>query len=102
MKNISNQQENIRPYVSLIYLKTLSNNEGESLERYSTNDIPRKFLKKCRWCGFKKRKCLMNPKLCSALHKQCYRCSKRGHFPKSGLRRIKWCPVQTAGICKHL
>ena len=40
-------------------------------------------LKKCRWCAFKKRSCVLDRTLCTAFEKKCYRCSKTGHFPRS-------------------
>ena len=45
--------------------------------------IKKRFLKKCRHCNFKKRSCILNPSSCEALNRNCFQCSKRGHFPKS-------------------
>ena len=43
----------------------------------------KKTLKKCRFCNFKKRSCLLDPDQCKALHSQCFKCNKKGHFPAS-------------------
>ena len=43
----------------------------------------KKKLKKCKFCNFKKRSCLLDPEQCKAIHSQCFKCSKKGHFPAS-------------------
>ena len=45
--------------------------------------ISRRNLKKCKHCGFKKRKCNINPSSCKSLVQICFKCEKYGHFPKS-------------------
>ena len=44
---------------------------------------PKKKLKKCRFCNFKKRKCMLNYFSCKALQLSCTKCLKIGHFPQS-------------------
>ena len=43
----------------------------------------KKSLKRCRTCHFKKRQCILNPNLCTAINHVCSHCKKPGHFPKS-------------------
>ena len=43
----------------------------------------KKKLKKCKFCNFKKRSCLLDPEQCKALYSQCFKCNKKGHFPAS-------------------
>ena len=45
--------------------------------------VSKKRLKKCRFCGFKKRSCLIDSSGCKARQLNCVKCSKLGHFPKS-------------------
>ena len=45
--------------------------------------ISRRNLKKCKHCGFKKRKCNINPSSCKSLVQICFKCETYGHFPKS-------------------
>ena len=44
---------------------------------------PKRCLKKCRYCNFKKRSCFFNPHSCKAKQLRCYSCLKMGHFPQS-------------------
>ena len=43
----------------------------------------KKCLKKCRFCNFKKRSCILNSVSCKAKTLKCHTCSKYGHFPQS-------------------
>ena len=43
----------------------------------------KKKLKKCRYCNFKKRSCLLDFENCKALQSHCFQCNKKGHFPRS-------------------
>ena len=45
--------------------------------------LPKKQLKKCRYCHHKKRSCSLNPSSCAALNKTCRKCGKLGHYPRS-------------------
>ena len=45
--------------------------------------MSKKKLKKCTFCNFKKRSCLLNPTECKALECYCFKCFKKGHFPAS-------------------
>ena len=45
--------------------------------------LPRKKLRKCLKCGFKKRSCVLDPQNCTAMNNFCFRCERPGHFPKS-------------------
>ena len=40
-------------------------------------------LKKCRYCNFKKRTCIVDPFSCKALKLKCFKCRRSGHFPQS-------------------
>ena len=53
------------------------------MNSYDVDGIPKRFLKKCRNCGFKKRSCVRTKMSCKALQLTCYTCKKLGHFPKS-------------------
>ena len=55
----------------------------EILKKYSKQCIPKRYLRKCKNCCFKKRSCFISPLSCSALSRLCYSCNKPGHFPKS-------------------
>ena len=44
---------------------------------------PKRLLKKCRYCNFKKRSCALNSSSCVAQIKRCFKCKKRGHYPQS-------------------
>ena len=46
-------------------------------------NVPKKCLKKCRSCNYKKRTCALNPWSCKAQNLICYKCSRYGHFPRS-------------------
>ena len=43
----------------------------------------KKSLKKCRTCNYKKRQCVLNPSMCTAINRICSYCKTVGHFPKS-------------------
>jgi hypothetical protein len=49
----------------------------------------KRFLKKCRYCNFKKKSCFINPSSCPALSSNCFRCYKQGHFLQSICCKIK-------------
>ena len=53
------------------------------INNYAAENIPKRYLKRCRICGFKKRSCVTSRMPCKALKKICYACEKLGHFPKS-------------------
>ena len=53
------------------------------IERNLILKTSKKKLKKCRFCNFQKRSCLLDPDQCKALHSQCFKCNKKGHFPAS-------------------
>ena len=44
---------------------------------------PKRLLKKCRYCNFKKRSCDLNSYSCVAQIKRCFKCNKKGHYPQS-------------------
>ena len=52
-------------------------------QKIDLKTVPKRLLKKCRLCCFKKRSCFMTPSLCTALEKRCFNCWEKGHFPKS-------------------
>ena len=58
-------------------------------------DISKKLLKKCRYCNFKKRICLIDPTSCNAKQSNCFRCQKTGHYPQSLNCKIKNCKTKT-------
>ena len=53
------------------------------IKKIEINKTPKKGLKKCRFCNFKKRSCSIDPSACTAKDKTCWRCNKVGHFPQS-------------------
>ena len=50
------------------------------LEKVQIMETPKRKLKKCRFCNFKKRSCLLNQGSCQAKKKSCWSCQKIGHF----------------------
>ena len=65
----------------------LSENHEEDfkklIKRFEIITAKKKSLKKCRTCNCKKRHCMLNPDMCSAINQTCSNCKKIGHFPKS-------------------
>ena len=57
--------------------------QSEILKKYSKQCIPKRYLKKCKNCCFKKRSCFISPLSCNALSRLCYSCNEPGHFSKS-------------------
>ena len=55
----------------------------ESVEKVQIMKTPKRKLKKCRLCNFKKRSCLLNQGSCQAKKKSCWNCHKIGHFTQS-------------------
>ena len=45
--------------------------------------MPKRQLKKCKYCHHKKRSCSLSLSSCDALSKICRKCGKLGHYPKS-------------------
>ena len=45
--------------------------------------LPKKKFERCIYCHFKRRQCMQNPERCKARKKQCVRCKKTGHYPRS-------------------
>ena len=80
----SNVLDNLRMFASKSFLEKI-NDEGLSMMKQvcTLNTIPKRFLKKCKLCCFKKRSCFACPSLCKAIDRTCYACGKQGHFPKS-------------------
>jgi hypothetical protein len=65
-------------------LQVLENNEDEDLDSIiRIKKMPKQLLKKCKYCHFKKRSCVLNPSLCSARNLTCFKCDRKGHFPQS-------------------
>ena len=63
---------------------------------FSLENIPRRFLKKCKFCGYKRRSCFLRPSPCKALDKTCFKCGIEGHFPKSKKcngRKLEFCRI---------
>ena len=56
---------------------------ANSTVRNSVLKTPKRFLRKCRHCSFKKRTCVVDPFSCNARHKNCSVCFKVGHYPQS-------------------
>jgi len=76
----SQQSIPLEKFASKSFLNTI---EDKMKETYSLETIPRRFLKKCKLCCFKKRLCFSSSSQCKALEKICFTCGKQGHFPKS-------------------
>ena len=77
---LSKSLNDIRKFASKSYLKKEMKNKTlykMNREMFSLETIPRKFLKKCKFC------CFLYPSFCSALDKTCFSCGVKGHFPKS-------------------
>ena len=53
------------------------------MNKVQIKTIPKKRLRKCRYCNFKKRSCLLDKSSCKAVKKVCGKCKKPGHYPKS-------------------
>ena len=53
------------------------------LHKLDIMKTPKQMLKKCRFCNFKKRSCLLEPESCQAKKKVCWNCEKLGHFTQS-------------------
>ena len=53
------------------------------LEIINVLKTPKKSLKKCRRCNFKKRSCILDPLSCSSIGNNCSKCQKNGHYPQS-------------------
>ena len=53
------------------------------IRKLNIQTTQKRFLKKCRYCNFKKRSCVSNVSSCPALHSNCFKCHKQGHFPQS-------------------
>ena len=81
--------ERIKKYATPLCLNILKEKKNICLQKWTLEVIPKKYLKKCRWCGYKKRRCFSNPNFCSAFNKECFSCNKVGHFPKSILCKSK-------------
>jgi hypothetical protein len=69
------------------HFETLKDNEKKDLpkivERLNIIQTPKRFLKKCRYCNFKKRTCSLISSSCPARAKTCVICHKQGHLPQS-------------------
>ena len=59
----------------------LTEKEIEAIANSDSPELDSK-RKKCRRCNFKKY-CHLNAMACTALHRNCTRCAKPGHFPQS-------------------
>ena len=65
-------------------LKSCANENSLQIIGESTAEfIQKRCLKKCRFCGYKKRSCAKNTLSCKAHDKRCFICKRQGHFPKS-------------------
>ena len=77
-KVLEDSDEEILP----ILIAKIKNKQIET-KQIKSKQIRKRFLKKCRYCHFKKRSCSLNPSSCEAQSKNCFKCGKRGHFPQS-------------------
>ena len=50
---------------------------------------PKRLLKKCRKCNFKKRTCFLNSSKCKASLRSCFACHKVGHYPQSSDCKVR-------------
>ena len=81
---INEPSNDLRKFASKTYLKKMKNQRFSKMTGLITlKNIPKRFLKKCKLCCFKKRSCFLCPSLCTALNKNCFNCGIQGHFPKS-------------------
>ena len=85
MSSYSEQfSSDLKQYASTVFLNKMKKSAfKETLKICSLENISRRFLKKCKFCGYKKRSCFLHHSPCKALEKTCYKCGKEGHFPKS-------------------
>ena len=77
-KVLEDSDEEILP----ILIAKIKNKQIET-KQIKSKQIRKRFLKKCRYCHFKKRSCSLDPSSCEAQSKNCFKCGKRGHFPQS-------------------
>ena len=81
------KMKNVRKYASKICMNILNSSDDEQVAlmngKYCLECIPKRYLKKCFTCGFKKRSCFLKQSSCSAQSKICFSCETRGHFPNS-------------------
>ena len=81
--DISSSLDDPTVFASSTYLKGLSDNKLHVvINDIRLETISRRFLKKCKFCGFKKRSCFGCPSSCLAVNKICFKCGICGHFPK--------------------
>ena len=52
----------------------------KSTESRNVYETSKRNLKKCRFCAFKKRTCVLNPYKCKARFRVCSKCYKSGHL----------------------
>ena len=89
MKNRKSKwfQQTLKQFETKNSFEVLIDNPEENLEQIiSRNKIlstPKKSLKRCRKCHFKRRACILDSSKCNSLQKCCRKCKKIGHLPKS-------------------
>lgn len=66
----------------LVYDKYKDDVSNE-IQWHSCLTVSKRHLKKCKYCNFKKRSCVLNPHSCKAKTLYCNSCLKIGHFPRS-------------------
>ena len=64
-------------------LNSINEDSLETVLDINMKSVPKKQLKKCRYCNYKKRSCDASSSSCIARIKICFKCGKRGHYPQS-------------------
>ena len=75
--------EGIETYSQFKLLEEKSGKDKDLITEVKFEKTPKRLLKKCRKCNFKKRTCFSNSSMCKASQKHCSTCQKVGHYPQS-------------------
>ena len=73
----------VKLFTSQSFLKKFNHDVYNFDRLYNLQSIPKRYLKKCKFCAFKKRSCFSCPSSCKAVERTCIACGKVGHYPKS-------------------
>ena len=83
----SDKESDLKIFESQNPFHILSDNPEETVQnivkRNWLKNTPKKSLKKCKKCNFKRRSCAVDFSNCKTFHRPCTSCNKLGHNPKS-------------------
>ena len=92
-KKKKKKTDNLRMFTVMNRYSVLEDNPEFDIDKIIQRNMilktSKKQLKKCRYCDFKKRSCLLEFENCKALQSHCFQCNKKGHFPRSILCKSK-------------